>query len=161
VCSPCQYDVDLWFTKSTDEGATWTEPKIISESDGPPYDQFFPWIEVDAAGRIHLVYYDTGASTHTDQENVARLQSRYAYSLDGGDHWVHQTISPSWSGMPPPPTWTDGQSLTTGFIIGDYLGLAASAQRVYPLYMATRGPDNPDASQPDENVYTNIITWQP
>lgn len=40
-------NVDLYFTKSTDQGLTWTTPAVINGEGDPPGDQFFPWIEVD------------------------------------------------------------------------------------------------------------------
>ena len=56
-------DVDLWLTRSDDGGEVWTPPVVISEDPEPAGDQFFPWIEIDAEGRLHLLYLDTSLTT--------------------------------------------------------------------------------------------------
>lgn len=149
---PCQYDVDLYFTKSTDSGTTWSIPKTILGDDGVPYDQFFPWIEVDALGRIHLIYYDTRGTMHTDQDALGYHRAQYAYSLDGGASWTEHTLTIT--------NWPDGTppNIPFGFI-GDYNGLGATTTRVYPIYMATLDPSTYPFDPPNEDIFFNAITW--
>jgi hypothetical protein len=51
-------DVDLFFTRSLDRGRSWSAPRPIPFGGGRG-DQFFPWIEVDTGGRLHLLFYDS------------------------------------------------------------------------------------------------------
>lgn len=146
------FDVDVYFTRSGDQGTTWTVPKVINGVDTLPYDQFFPWIEVDEDHRLHLVFYDTLGASHTDQDAEAQLRTRYAYSTNAGNSWVEQTIAPYWSGAP--ATWPTVHAW--GFI-GDYNGMAFSSQQVFPVYMASLGPEN--TTTPRTRIYTNLITW--
>ncbi|MBI5864278.1 MAG: hypothetical protein HZB38_07205 [Planctomycetes bacterium] len=163
----CLHDVDVWFTKSPAQAGqtpgdsdSWTIPKVINVADSVPYDQFFPWIEVDQSHRLHLVFYDTlgglydGLGPVTDGDPEARLRTRYSYSMDAGTSWTEQTIAPKWAGCP--ETW---QTVHEWGLIGDYNGLAAAGNRVYPVYMASQGPENAPPSPPKTRIYFNEIVW--
>ncbi len=158
-CSPCQYDVDVFFTRSVSQGipGTWTTPKVINIPDSVPYDQFFPWIEITSNHRIDIVFYDTLGATHTDQDYSVGLRTRYAWSADAGQTWNETTIAPLWTGAP--ATWLAGQASGSGSFIGDYNGMATTNSRVYPVYMATYGPQQPQPPTPNQNIYSNVITW--
>lgn len=160
LCSCCPevctaWDVDLYFSKSTNQGTTWTTPQRILGSDHAPYDQFFAWLEVDTSHRLHLVYFDTRGAVHTDQTSPAELRTRYSWSTDAGATWADSTIctiAPYWTVSPPPPTpavW-----IADDFWYGEYIGLAATANRVYPIYPASLGPG---VDPPDRRIWTNII----
>ncbi|MBI5865190.1 MAG: hypothetical protein HZB38_11910 [Planctomycetes bacterium] len=151
----CNYDVDVWFTKSPAEPGqvpgdpnTWTPPKIINGPDNVPYDQFFSWIECDTAGKLHVLYYDNrGSGQYDDWQGAANISAYYAYSADDGTIWHEQQLCPLWN------------DYFQGFN-GDYLGMAASSTRVYPVYMATTGPGGTQPP-PNQDIYTNVIVWQP
>lgn len=158
-----QYDVDMYFTKSPTApgqiaGDTWSTPRRILGNDGPPYDQFFPWLEVDQNGRLHLLFLDTRGTAHSDTDYPAQLRTQYAYSTNDGDTWSESTIAPHWTGTPPPPApavWP-----FSDVWCGEYIGLAATSTRVDAVYPATRGPDVvlPEWP-PEERIWTNVITW--
>ncbi len=125
------YNVDLYFNKSTNHGTSWTTPVIINTDASPPGDQFFPWIEVDRTGRLHLVFFDTRAVEQDDEAgNQAFVEAYYAYSDDGGDTWEEIVLTDS-----PFDTSLDGFG---GDFIGDYLGLAVGVHRAYPCYLTTQ-----------------------
>jgi hypothetical protein len=141
-----QRNVDLYFCKSTDQGTTWTIPVIINgEAGSPPGDQFFPWIEVDDYGRIHIVYLDSSHTAQNDNVTDGMFDAYYLYSDDGGATWKDERLTAaSWNSN------NDGLNRPNQFI-GDYLGLAAACNSVYPVYIATTASDT--------NIYTRKITF--
>ncbi len=66
-------NVDLYWTMTEDATATtvsWRTPEIIMGGESIEGDQFFPWIEKDAHGRLHFLFIDgrrgrwAGANPH-------------------------------------------------------------------------------------------------
>ncbi len=138
-------DVDLYFCASFDDAETWTTPTILSGDFEPTGDQFFPWIEVDREGRIHLVWVD---SRHTEQDDNIEdglFDNYYMYSSDRGDTWhEYRLTAKSWSSR------DDGLNRAAQFI-GDYYGLTTAGNAVYPLCLET-GAGDPD-------IFTNTIAF--
>ncbi len=123
-------DVDLWLTRSDDQGATWTSPVVISEDPEPAGDQFFPWLEIDGEGRLHLLYLDTSLTVQSDAASNAWIDAFYAWSDDRGTTWSrHRLTASSFDSAV-----TD---LGGGQFIGDYLGMAMTGNRVWPVYLST------------------------
>ena len=53
-------DADIYFTRSIDGGATWSEPVRIN--DDPLYNdahQFFPWMDVAPNGKLYVGWFDS------------------------------------------------------------------------------------------------------
>jgi hypothetical protein len=72
----------LWFTRSTDGGATWSAPVKINNQTSLN-DQFNPWLAVDSnSGRVGIMYYDTVGDATRKTTNVW-----YQSSGDGGATW--------------------------------------------------------------------------
>ena len=139
------YDVDLYFTRSQDQGLTWSTPTIVRSTGGTPGDQFFPWIDVDDGGRLHLVHYDT---RHTAQDDAAPhgwLDAAYVSSDDGGLNWIGARLTPL--------SFSSEHDGFGGIFIGDYLGLATSGGRTLPVYM--------DAAGGDPDIFVRAITHGP
>ena len=134
-------NVDLYFTKSEDRGDTWTTPVVINKDAAIPGDQFFPWIEVDQEGRLHIVYLDSRNTVQDDNVPNGMFDAYYIFSEDGGDNWREYRLTPQ--------PW-DSALAGGGTFIGDYLGLAAGGNRIYPAYLDTHNGDG--------DIYTNIIT---
>lgn len=133
------FNVDLYFCKSIDQGTTWSTPVVINNDDAPPGDQFFPWLEVDREGRIHVVFQDSRLTDQDDNDPSGFFDAYYLYSEDGGDTWSEHRLTEV--------TWSSG-GVT---FIGDYTGMAVAGRRLYPAYFAIDGTD--------QNIYTNVIVF--
>lgn len=138
-------NVDLFFQRSENGGATWTSPVPLFRRTDFSRDHFWPWIEVDHSGRIHLLFYSTEAVQQNDGNTASCiLDAWYAYSDDRGATWTRARLTPvSFDAM------NDGLNRSTAFY-GDYLGMAWGGQRVYPHYVASWPNDDPDN-------YVNVI----
>ncbi|MGB9721308.1 MAG: T9SS type A sorting domain-containing protein [bacterium] len=75
---------DMFFTRSTDGGNTWsTKVRINDDAVGNNRDQFHPWLTVDRTGCISVIFYDS----RNDPNNI--LCDLYlAQSTDGGVTWL-------------------------------------------------------------------------
>ncbi len=68
---------------SYDGGATWSEPKPLSDDDPKIYaGQFFPNLSIAPNGRIDVVWWDT-----RDIQGLRGTDAYYAYSTDDGKTW--------------------------------------------------------------------------
>lgn len=134
-------NVDMYFTKSTDGGINWTTPAIINDDAGNANaDSFFPWLEVDNYGRLHLVMYDTRHTVQNDNSlfgsQPGLIDAYYLYSLDDGDTWTENRLTSA-----PFDCDDDGLNRSQQFI-GDYNGLTYSQNVVWPLYLSTQNGDS-------------------
>lgn len=72
----------IWFSRSTDGGATWSARVKINNQSGLN-DQFNPFLAVDETnGTIGAIYYDTVADP-----NRKKVDVYYQMSTDGGATW--------------------------------------------------------------------------
>ena len=134
--APNGRNVDIYFCKSTDQGANWSTPVVINTDTPTPADQFFSWIEVTDEGRLHLLYYDTRSQVQNDNANdipnlpSAIIEAFYSFSDDRGDSWSDIVLTPA-------PFDSANDGFGDGFI-GDYLGMAVSGTTVWPCYLSTQ-----------------------
>lgn len=75
---------DMFFTRSTDGGNTWS-PRVRINDDpvGNNIDQFHPWLTVDRTGCISVIFYDS----RNDPNNIL-CDVYLAQSTDGGTTWL-------------------------------------------------------------------------
>lgn len=122
-------DVDTYFTKSSDSGATWSTPTVIN-ADGPFVgDQWFPWIEVDEEARLHVTYYDSRNTDQLDAASENVFDAYYAISTDDGAIWTEARLTES--------SFSSVDAGTAGSFVGDYIGLSVAGSRAIPQYMRT------------------------
>ena len=127
-------------SRSTDGGQTWSAPQRVS--DGPTNaPDFTPALAVTPEGLVGIAYY----SLRNDPTRSVLVDEYLAVSRDAGRHFAKslRVSGASWD--------LRFASLSRGFFLGDYQGLAASAKTFYPFWIATYLPSrlDPPARQPD------------
>lgn len=74
---------DVWYSRSTDMGATWTEPKAVTD-DSSTYTQDFISIACDSSDRIYVSFLDL----REKKQGTSTTEQLYlTISTDGGDSW--------------------------------------------------------------------------
>ncbi len=130
-----EYNVDLYFTRSDNQGLDWSPPQIINGDSDPPADQFFPWLEVDAEGGLHLAFFDTRHNPQSDTDPNGLIDVYYSFSDDRGSTWTEQRLTDvsfdtglaEWPAM--------------GQFLGDFIGLSVAGEKVYVIYPSTENGD--------------------
>jgi hypothetical protein len=75
---------DMFFTRSTDGGTTWSSRvRINDDPQGNHIDQFHPWLTVDRTGCISVIFYDS----RNDPNNIL-CDVYLAQSTNGGTTWL-------------------------------------------------------------------------
>lgn len=79
---------DVFITRSTTRGTTWSSPVQINNDGGLAVDQFFPAVEVDRKGTVWALYHDR----HQDPRNFL-IDTSLARSGDEGMTWRTQDLT--------------------------------------------------------------------
>jgi hypothetical protein len=155
---------DTKLVQSTDGGMTWTTPVTVNDAStvGDGTDQFQPEVAAGPAGAVAIAFYDRRQACPGDSsirpQDVGRTNfcidtSLQAYKDNGaGAVPVGANVRISeftWDPEQPDQT-IDGidqmacaahqDPCTTRAFIGDYFGLAMSANNVYSLFVSTHYP---------------------
>jgi hypothetical protein len=158
--------MDVKLTQSTDGGVTWTTPAVVNDNvdaAGVPTDQFQPSVAAGPDGAVAVAFYDRRGTCPGGPSVLAADVGRANFCIDTS----LQAYKDSGSGAAPVGanvrisefTWDPeqpGQSLgglsqypcaaaldpcpTGGGFIGDYFGLAISANNIYALMVSTHYP---------------------
>lgn len=114
-------DTDVWLSKSTDGGETWSNPLRIN-NDGADKQQFFTWMTIDQTnGHLYCVFYDR--RHYNDQ----RTDVYMAVSTDGGESFVNFKINDT--------PFLPNESV----FFGDYTNISAHNGVVRPIWTALDG----------------------
>jgi hypothetical protein len=121
---------DIAFSKSTDEGKTWSEPVKVNET---PNDvvAFTPAVDVSSDGTVAVTYYDIRNNT-----SDPGLVTDYwiVHSHDGGATWGSEAhVGGPFDDTTAPVTGS------RGYFIGDYQGLANDGGTFLPFFIQTNG----------------------
>jgi len=126
-------DVDVFLSKSTDQGRTWSSPERVNNDpihDG--IDQFFQWMAVDpVSGHVFVQFYD-----RRDDPANRKTTFSLARSTDGGKTFANYL-------------WTDSSFETQQAFLGDYTWLTAYADKVYGVWTEAVAPP-PDTPAPPQ-----------
>ncbi|CAN5646236.1 hypothetical protein BH11BAC2_BH11BAC2_18740 [soil metagenome] len=115
------FDTDIWLAKSTDGGATWTNPIRVNDDAGTK-EQFFTWMTIDqVTGYLYFVFYDR--RNYTSSETDVYM----AVSKDGGTSFQNFKISQT----PFTPN--------AGVFFGDYTNVTAHNNVVRPIWTRLDG----------------------
>ncbi len=135
-------DTDVWLTKSTDGGNTWSDAIRVND-DPPGKQQFFTWMDVDqATGHLYFVFYDR--RNYNDHNTDVYM----AISRDGGESFINFKVSES-PFLPFASTF-----------FGDYTNVSAYNDVIRPIWARLEGSDlsiwtaiiNPDIVGIDEEA---------
>ncbi len=155
---------DVYVSFSTNGAASWSSALIPTASGKT---QFFPMLDVDQQGWVHVAYYqnDTG-SVNAGVLNASKANLYYTYSTDGGTSWVTprrvnaDSISLDFND---PPLDLFGAAY---YLIGDYAQLQATgtdtSTKVYILWSGfDKDRTNSGVGNKKERVYcTTVSTLQ-
>jgi len=110
-------NTDVFLTKSTDGGNTWSSVKKVND-DNTTRHQFFTWMTIDqTTGVLYFVFYDRrNTSNNLTDVYVAR-------SIDGGETFENFKVSES------------SFDPSSNIFFGDYTNIAAMNKMVYPIWM--------------------------
>jgi len=133
---------NIYFSKSKDQGDTWSSPIIVHETE--TNDQWWPWLGVDPeSGDIAVMYLDS----RNDPENIM-TECYVSYSQDGGNTWIDRKASSAPFDVRKNPF--QGRSFA-----GDYSGLDFRNGIIYPSWVDMRNVSS--ATGWDSDVYTAIM----
>ena len=86
-----QEETDVWYARSTDKGATWTQPfNIIDADDSDLYAQDFPAIAIDSSNNLYVCYID---NRYLERGIVPHYKLQCERSTDGGKTWSKPVIA--------------------------------------------------------------------
>ncbi len=133
-------DTDIWLSKSSDGGTTWSAPVRVND-DNTNRHQFFTWMAIDQTnGHLYVVFYDR--RNYTDNRTDVYL----ARSIDGGINFENKRISES----PFTPI--------ANVFFGDYTNVVAHNGIVRPIWVRQENAVSSiwtDIS-PVEKIFTGI-----
>jgi hypothetical protein len=125
-------DTDVFLSKSTDSGATWSPAARVND-DVTTRHQFFVWSDVDqSTGHLWFVFYDRRNTTGTATDVYV------VKSTDGGNTFENFKVSES--------SFTP----TSSIFFGDYTNISAWEGEIYPFWMRLHNGEL--------SVWTTIIT---
>lgn len=132
---------NIYFSRSTDGGNTWSNPIIIHET--TKNDQFWQWIAVDPKnGDIAVMYFDS-----RDDENNIMVNCYLSYSRDGGLTWIDRRVGDEDHDLRLNPFMDNA-------FAGDYSGVAFYDGIIYPSWVDMR---NAVSNIRDSDVFTAIV----
>lgn len=118
-------DCDVFFTRSTDNGTTWSAPsRVNNDALGNGKIQYWPVIAVNETGNICIMFMD---SRNTSDNTI--VEAWIARSLDGGNTFTNELVSNE-----PTPTNTPGSNVR----FGDYIDIDYVGQNVIPVWTDER-----------------------
>lgn len=145
---------DIFVSVSTNGGSTWASaalPTAASKS------QYFPMMDVDNNGWIHVAYYqnETG-SVNGGVLNASSANVYYTVSIDGGSSWSSPTqINTAGNTLDyedPPPD----RAGASYYLVGDYAQLKAD-QTGTKVYVLWTGYDKDRSGTPVGNAKARVL----
>jgi hypothetical protein len=124
----------IYYTRSTDNGSTWSAPAALAPPGVTNTYQIEPWVEADEQGIFHSIWYDDRENPGTSIFNIY-----YSRSTDSGQTWSAATrISTATSDL------RIGIPASYNLAAGDYINVTASHGNVYAAWTDTRSGTGED-----------------
>ncbi|MDP3025081.1 MAG: hypothetical protein Q8O10_06055 [candidate division Zixibacteria bacterium] len=143
--------LDMFFTRSTDGGVSWsTKKRINDDPSGNRADQFHPWLAVDQKGVISVIFYDRRNDPYSYLMDVY-----LTHSFDGGltftpNRRITTVSSDPRAGVSLAEYRTVSLKMPAG-LIGEYIGLATWDSYLNAVWTDTR--------EGNQNVYTTALRY--
>lgn len=117
--------LDIYFTRSTNNGKTWSSPTIINDDpEGSGLHQFYPSMAVNDNGVLTVTWYD-----RRNDPNNAQTHYYMAHSFNGGLSFTPNTQVST----VPSNFYTIGQK-NNGFGIGEYTQVVTTNHYAIPVW---------------------------
>jgi hypothetical protein len=140
---PCaNYDEDVVVATSTDGGATWSAPKVVTAGEGVTAQWQPAGVSGEHAGDLFVSFYDRA---HGTCESTGCNDITLATSHDDGSSWTLERITT----RSMPDLTCDENGAECG-LLGDYQGLAYANGQVFLAWADTRGRG---FNAPEQDVY--------
>src|SRR5579859_7930308 len=124
----------VYYSRSTDNGATWSAAAQLSPPTVANTYQVEPWVVADEAGTWHAIWYDDH-----DNPNTSIFNIDYSQSTDDGATWSTAVrISTATSDL------RIGIPSSYNLAAGDYINIAAAHNNVYGVWTDTRSGTGED-----------------
>ncbi len=135
--------LDIYLSRSTDNGASWSVPQIVNDDvKGKQSEQFYPSITVNPKGVVCIAWYDR----RNDSVNNVNTEYYIAFSYDGG-----KTFAKNFPVTQKPTNFSTVGRMNKGFGIGEYNEILATNSYAIPFWADARNNNG------DMNVYAAFV----
>lgn len=136
------HGLDIYFSRSVDNGATWSTPIVInSDPRGQVRHQFYSSISVSPNGVVTVTWYDRRGDASNNSTHYY-----IAYSFDGG-----LTFTAGAPVTSTPTSFSTVGSRNNGFGIGEYTQVLTTSGYAIPVWTDGR------AGNGDLNIYSAVV----
>ena len=118
--------MDIYFSRSTNNGVNWSTPKPINDDDLTGIHNFYSNIAVNNKGIIAVTWYDT--RNFTANQSQAFTDYFIGLSFDGGLTFENHKVSSQ------PSNFRNIGGLNSNFGIGEYNAIMMTDDYAYPVW---------------------------
>jgi hypothetical protein len=122
---------DIYFSKSTNNGQTWSTPVTINAGNNPAAEQYYSAMSVNPSGTLCISYYD-----RTEDAGGTETHYKVAFSTDEGN-----TFAPSVNASTTASDFAFIGGQNAGFGIGEYTQVVSTSGYAIPVWADGRTND--------------------
>jgi hypothetical protein len=143
--------MDIYFSRSTDLGKTWSVPKVVNDDKKSGVHNFYSNISVNKRGIIAITWYDRRNAPTSGTGSFEYLTDFYmGVSYDGGLSFINVPVSSM------PSIFSEIGDINNGFGIGEYNAFMMDEDFAYPVWADSRvGGGNLNVYMAKVRIYPN------